>query len=142
MPPVVLENRVRFAETDQQGVVFYGTFFTYQDEAFNAYLRAIDYRYRRMRAEGWTTHIVHAELDYEAVAEFEDVILNELRITAIGDSSITFEYTARRDTDDETLATGNATHVTVATETDEVCRVPGDFRDAVVAYQDEPPTPA
>ncbi len=140
MPPTVLTNRVRFAETDQQGVVFYGTFFTYQDEAFNAYLREIDYRYQRMRAEGWTTHIVHAELDYEAVAEFEDIIANELQVTTIGESSITFEYTARRDTDGEVLASGNATHVTVTTNDGEVCRVSDAFRDAVVAYQDDPPT--
>lgn len=142
MPPTVLKNRVRFAETDQQGVVFYGTFFTFQDEAFNAYLREIEYRYQRMRAEGWTTHIVHAELDYEAAAEFEDIIANELRITAIGDSSITFEYTARRDTDGEILASGTATHVTVTTDNGDVCRVPEAFRQAVKAYQDDPPTTA
>lgn len=142
MPPTVLTNRVRFAETDQQGVVFYGTFFTYQDEAFNAFLREIEYRYQRMRTEGWTTHIVHAELDYEAVAEFEDLIANELRITTIGDSSITFDYTARRDTDGERLASGTATHVTVTIDTHDVCRVPDTFRDAVTAYQDDPPTPA
>lgn len=139
--PVVYENRVRFAETDQQGIVFYGTFFTYQDEAFNAFLRAIDYRYSKMESEGWTTHIAHADLDYHAPARFEDVIENELRVAAIGTSSITIDYTAHRSDDQTLLADGHAVHVTVDTETDTSIPVPDAFRDAVIDAQAEPPDP-
>ena len=133
----VYENRVRFAETDQQGVVFYGEYVTYQDETFNAFVRAIDYGYDRMRREGWETHVVHVDLDYRATAGFEDDVVNAMRVDRIGESSLTAAYRARRKDDDATLAEGHVTHVAVADG--EPTRVPDDFREAVVAFQDEPP---
>lgn len=140
-PPVVYRNQVRFQETDQQGIVFYGTFFTYQDEAVNNYLREIGYPYETLEDNGWTTHTVHADLDYYAPAEFGDYILNRLRITAISNSSFTAEYTAERETDNETLADGTVVHVAVDHETGEPIRVPQAFRDAVTDYQDTQPDP-
>jgi acyl-CoA thioester hydrolase len=96
--PVIRTDRVRFAETDAQGIVFYGTYFTYMDEAFNALLRAIDYRYERMHEEGWTTHVAHADLDYHAAARFEDVIESRLGTVRIGEivSLPPSRYTGRK----------------------------------------------
>ena len=137
--PTILENRVRFAETDQQGIVFYGTFFTYQDETLNQFLREIDYRYHRMREHGFTTHIVHAELDYRHPARFEDVLLNTMRVRRIGGSSFEVDYHARRKEDDQPIVDGGAVHVTADVETGEAVSVPDDFRDAIIAFQDDPP---
>ncbi|MFC7156162.1 acyl-CoA thioesterase [Halomarina halobia] len=134
----VFENRVRFAETDQQGVVFYGEYVTYQDEAVNAYLRAIDYDYDAMLAADWDVHVAHVDLDYRAPARFGDVIVNALGVESIGESSIRFAYRARRKRDDAVLAEGGVVHVAVD-EDGKATRVPDDFRDAVVAFQDEPP---
>jgi acyl-CoA thioester hydrolase len=92
--PMIRTDRVRFAETDAQGIVFYGTYFTYLDEAFNAYLREIEYRYDRMHAEGWTTHVAHAHLDYHAAARFEEVIESRLAVVEIGETSFTAAFEA------------------------------------------------
>lgn len=140
-PPVVYQNQVRFQETDRQGIVFYGTFFTYQDEAVNNYLRSIGFPYHKLEDNGWTTHTVHADLDYYAPAEFGDIILNRLQIEAISNSSITAEYIAERKTNNEKLAEGTVVHVAVDHETTEPIPVPPDFRDAVVDYQHIPPDP-
>ncbi|SEW01841.1 acyl-CoA thioesterase [Natrinema salifodinae] len=131
----VFENRVRFAETDQQGVVFYGEYFTFQDEAVSAFLRAIDYDYDRMVENGWQIHVVNSELNYRAGAEFGDVIDNELRVAEIGTSSLAFEYRARRRADDAVLADGTVTHVAVDRETEAPTRIPDAFRQAVAAFQ-------
>ncbi|OLZ41653.1 thioesterase [Natrinema saccharevitans] len=131
----VFENRVRFAETDQQGIVFYGEYFTFQDEAVSAFFRAIDYGYEQMRADGWQIHVVNTELNYRAGAEFEDVIVNELRVADIGTSSLEYEYRAKRERDDAVLVDGTVTQVAVDTETEEPTRIPDDFRDAVAALQ-------
>ncbi len=137
--PTLYENRVRFAETDLQGIVFYGTFFTYQDEALNEYFRRLDFLYDRMRAAGFTTHIVHADLDYRAPAHFDDVIDNRLRVDRIGRSSLSFEYEAWRRGDETLLADGNVTHVTVDLETDEPIPVPDELVDRILSFQDRPP---
>ena len=143
-PPTILENRVRFAETDLHGHAFYGEYFTYLDETFNAFLRRIDYPYGRMHAEGWTTNVVHAELDYHAPADYEDVVENRLRVDSIGERSLTAIYEAW--IDGEAVASGEVVHVAVGfgTESDEndvgrPVRVPDAFREAVAAFQDEPP---
>lgn len=134
----VYENRVRFAETDQQGVVFYGEYVTYQDEAMAAFLRAIGYDYTTLAEREWDVHVAHVDLDYRAPARFEDEIVNAIRVESIGHTSITFAYRARRKDDDTVLVEGSVTHVAVD-ETGTPTRVPDDFRDAVVAFQDEPP---
>ena len=131
----VFENRVRFAETDQQGIVFYGEYFTFQDEAVSAFMREIDYGYDEMLENGWQIHVVNSELNYRAGAEFGDVIVNDLRAADIGTSSLTFDYRARRRDDDEILAEGTVTHVAVDRETEEPTRIPDAFRETVAAFQ-------
>jgi acyl-CoA thioester hydrolase len=134
----VYENRVRFAETDQQGVVFYGEFVTFQDEAVNAFLRAIDYDYAAIRAAGWDIHVAHVDLDYRAPARFDDELVTAVRVERIGESSVAFTTETRRAADDAVLAEGHVVHVAVDADGN-ATRVPDDFRDAVVAFQDEPP---
>ncbi|MBZ6496041.1 acyl-CoA thioesterase [Natrinema longum] len=131
----VFENRVRFAETDQQGIVFYGEYFTFQDEAISAFFREVDYSYGRMHERGWQTHVVNAELNYRAGAEFGDTIVNELAVTEMGTSSFTSDYRARRKSDGEPLVEGSVTHVAVDLETEEPIAIPDEFRDAVAAFQ-------
>lgn len=143
--PIVLENRVRFAETDLHGHVFLGEFFTYLDETFNELLRRIDYPYGRMHEEGWTTNVVHAELDYRAPAAYQDVLGNRMRIGSIGERSLTAVYGA--DVEGEPVASGEMVHVTVGFGEEAhdggdgnaaAIRVPDAFREAVAGFQDEP----
>jgi acyl-CoA thioester hydrolase len=136
----VYENTVRFEETDAQGIVFYGNYVTYQDEAFTAYLAEIGYPYQAFEDSGWDVHVVNLELDYRGSAEFRDELVNAVRIDAINESSIEFEYQCRRAADDEVLAEGSLTHVAVG-EDGSPTRVPQAFRDAVVEFQETPPDP-
>uniref|UniRef100_A0A7D5KG09 Acyl-CoA thioesterase n=2 Tax=Natrinema halophilum TaxID=1699371 RepID=A0A7D5KG09_9EURY len=131
----VYENRARFAETDPQGIVFYGEYFTFQDEAVMAFMREMDYSYNHMLENGWQNHVVNSELNYCAGAEFGDVICNDVRVTEFGFASFTVEYRARRASDDEVLAEGTVTHVAVDLETGDPTRIPDAFRDAVVTFQ-------
>lgn len=136
----VYENTVRFEETDAQGIVFYGNYVTYQDEAFTAYLAEIGYPYQEFEDSGWDVHVVNIELDYRGSAEFRDRLVNGVRISAINESSIEFEYECRRADDDEVLVEGTLTHVAVG-EDGSPTRVPQAFRDAVVEFQATPPDP-
>lgn len=136
----VYENTVRFEETDAQGIVFYGNYVIYQDEAFTAYLDAVGYGYETLEDSGWDVHVVNVELDYRGSAQFRDELVNAVRVAAINESSIEFEYECRRKADDEILAEGSVTHVAVD-ESGAPTRVPDEFREAVLAFQDEAPDP-
>jgi acyl-CoA thioester hydrolase len=131
----VWETRVRYAEVDGQEVVFYGNYFTYQDETFMAFLRAIEHDW--LDLDGWEMHVVHADLDYRGQARFGDELVCGMRATAIGTASITFEWRCRT-RDGRLCAEGEVVHVAVD-DNGEKIRIPDDFREAVVAYQEEPP---
>jgi acyl-CoA thioester hydrolase len=137
--PVVWENRVRFEETDQQGVVFYGNYVTFQDETFSAFLRECGYSYEAVEAAGWDMHVVNVDVDYRGQAGFADELVHGYRIERIGESSMTGEYVARSADDDELLAEGSVTHVAVDSGTGDPTRIPDDFREAVAGFQDRPP---
>ncbi|WP_290811371.1 thioesterase family protein [Halovivax sp.] len=133
----VFENRVRFAETDQQGIVFYGEYVTYQDEAVTAFLREIGYDYDAIRDAAWDIHVVSTELNYRHPARFEDVLVNEVRVARVGESSVEFDYRARRKRDDRPIVDGAVTHVAVDEETGSPIRVPEEFREAVADVRDD-----
>jgi len=137
--PVIWENRVRFEETDLQGVVFYGNYVTFQDETYSQYLRDIGYSYADMESAGWDIHVVNVDMDYRGQATFGDELVHGFRVARIGDSSMTSEYQARRAEDDALLAEGTVTHVAIDEETGEPTRIPDAFREAVAGFQDDPP---
>ncbi|MFB6084872.1 MAG: acyl-CoA thioesterase [Halorientalis sp.] len=137
--PVVWENRVRFEETDMQGVVFYANYVTFQDETFSAFLRAVGYSYEDVEDAGWDVHVVNVDMDYRGQATFADDLVHGYRIERIGESSMTGEYVARHADDEDLLAEGTVTHVAVDGETGDPTRIPDAFREAVVAFQETPP---
>lgn len=136
----VYENTVRFEETDAQGIVFYGNYATYQDETFNEYMEAIGFPVDVMGDRGFDVHVVNLELGYRAPARFRDRLTNALRATRIGESSIEFDYECRT-ADGEIIVDGSVTHV-VVDESGSPMRVPDELREAIAAFQDEPPESA
>lgn len=135
----VFENTVRFAETDAQGIVFYGNYATYQDETFTEFMEAVGYPYDEVEEQGWDVHVVNLELNYRKPAEFRDRLTNAMRVTAIEESSLEFAYECRN-ADGELLVEGTVVHVAVD-DGGSPTRVPDEFREAVVEFQDEPPEP-
>lgn len=131
----VYQNTVRFAETDAQGVVFYGEYATYQDETFSAFMEAVGFPYDAER--DWDVHVVDVHLSYRRPARFRDRLTNAMRASAIGDASVEFDYECRNEAG-EVVVEGSVTHV-VVDEDGEPRRVPDEFREAVVAFQDETP---
>ncbi len=133
----VYENTVRFEETDAQGIVFYGNYATYQDETFTEYMDAIGYPYDEMRARKWDVHVVNVELSYRKPARFRDRLRNSMRVSEIGNSTLTFEYECHN-ADGELLVDGTVVHV-VVDESGTPTSVPNALRQAITEYQDVPP---
>ena len=136
----VFENRVRLAETDQQGTVFYGEYVTFQDEAVSEFLRRIGYGDEERAASDWQLEVIGTALNYRDDAERGDLLVNELRVAEMEIASLTFDYRARRAADDAVVADGSVSHVAVDEETEEPTAVPAAFREAVAEFQGELPT--
>ncbi len=137
--PQIWENRVRFEETDRQGIVFYGNYVTFQDETVTQFFRETGFDYTQRHQE-WDVHVVNVDLNYHGQADVGDELVHGVRVDTFGTSSMTFEYAARRVDDGSLVVEGSVTHVAVDGETGEPTPIPEDFRESVREFQDEPPT--
>ncbi len=126
--------QVRFADTDMQGHVFFGTYLTYFDEAVSGLLRALGYSYPELRARNLDIVYAHAECDYMAPAVFEDVLHVYARVAKIGTTSVVFECNAQRAADNALIARGEIVCVLVDATTRQKIAAPESFRRAVEEF--------
>jgi acyl-CoA thioester hydrolase len=126
---------VRYAETDAQGHVFFGNYFTYFDVALTEYLGNLDFTYADMLASGVDMYYVDARCQYQGRAFFEDLLHVHTRIARFGNTSFSFEFAVVRMGSNEVLATGEIAAVTVDLQTGEPIRVPDALRRAVAEFE-------
>jgi acyl-CoA thioester hydrolase len=83
--------RVRYAETDAQGIVFFAHYLTYIDTAINEYLRDLPHNYiEHVQQTGTDFHVVKVTVEFYAPSHFDDEIEVYVRTGRIGRSSLTF----------------------------------------------------
>lgn len=126
--------QVRFADTDAQGHVFFGTYLTYFDEAVSGLLRALDHAYPQLRARNLDFVYAHAECDYVAPAVFEDLLHVYARVANVGATSVTFECNALRVSDDALVARGKLVCVMRDAATHQKTVVPESLRAAIEQF--------
>ena len=84
--------RIRYAETDAQGIVFYGNYLTFFDTAIYEYFRVLPFDFERhVENTGADFHTVHVSMDFHSPARFDDQIEAGVRIRDIGRTSLTFD---------------------------------------------------
>jgi acyl-CoA thioester hydrolase len=116
MPVSETRIRVRYAETDQMGIVYYANFFIWFEVGRVELLRQLGFHYKQMEIDD-NCHIpvVEANCRYKSPARYDDELLLETRILAIRRSVLKFGYRLLRPENDGTtlLAEGETVHVTV-----------------------------
>jgi acyl-CoA thioester hydrolase len=121
---------VRYAECDQQGIVFNAHYLAYADEAMNGWYVATGNPYPALIARGLDTRVVASALEWKAPARWGDVVAVDVVTERIGTSSFTLVSTVR--VDERTCCTVRTTYVL----TDSAGRptpVPDDLRAAWTA---------
>jgi acyl-CoA thioester hydrolase len=109
--------RVRYAETDQMGVVYYANFFVWFEVGRVELLRQLGFHYKQMEIEDdCRIPVVEASCRYKSPARYDDELLLETRVLALRRSVIKFGYRLMRpggEAPATLLAEGETTHVTV-----------------------------
>lgn len=115
MEPVVeTQIRVRYAETDQMGVVYYANFFVWFEVGRVEYLRARGLSYRDLeKDDGCYIPVVDAHCRYKAPARYDDLIVLRTRVTKRRGPILHFAYEAVRAGDGQLLAVGETMHIAV-----------------------------
>ncbi len=112
MPPVETRLRVRYAETDQMGIVYYANYLVWMEVGRVEWCRARGFDYRDMeREEGAYLLVAEAQCRYLSPARFDDEVVIHTRVAEAGARLIRFQYEIRRAADGALLATGWTKHV-------------------------------
>ena len=106
--------RVRYAETDQMGVVYHSNFIIWFEVGRVELLRQLGFEYSAMeREDDCHIAVVDVRVRYEAPARYDDQILVRTRLKNVRDSLLHFTYEVARSTDGTLLAEGETTHLVV-----------------------------
>jgi acyl-CoA thioester hydrolase len=106
----------RYAEIDQQGVVFNGHYLTWFDEAFTGFLDHVGLPYPELIASGFDVMVVHSELDYGGSVRWRDDARVEVTCERQGTTSFVLGFAVYRSAD-EVAVTGRNVYVVLATDT-------------------------
>lgn len=106
--------RVRFSEVDSMRVVWHGAYMRYLEDGREEFgRRYAGLGYADIAASGYLAPVVEASLRYLSPLRLDDTVLVETRYIDTEAAKIRFEYTLRRESDGETVATGTTVQVFV-----------------------------
>lgn len=131
--------RVRFAETDLQGIVFNGNYLTYYDVAWTEYLRAIGVEYKDLIEIGADTVLARTTMEFKAPARFDDVLEIHTRISSIGNTSLVFDFEIYRESEDELIGSASSLYVCIDPKTLRPIRVPDELRGRIRSFERNDP---
>jgi acyl-CoA thioester hydrolase len=127
--------RVRYAETDTMGVVYYANYLVWFEVARTDLLREAGWTYRDMEADGYLLPVLEAHCDYRQWAKYDD----DLEVRAAGELlshvRVRFTYQVVRPADDALLATGHTVHASLD-RGGRPCRLPERVRALFARAQD------
>lgn len=104
--------RVRYAETDQMGVVYYGNYFTWFEIGRVELCRQLGFEYKRMETEDDSFIVVaDAHCRYKRPARFDDLLVIRTKVTQSQRRTVRFDYEIVDQASGELLATGDTLHV-------------------------------
>jgi acyl-CoA thioester hydrolase len=105
-------TRVRYAETDQMGVVHHGNYFTWFEIGRVELCRQLGFEYKQMEVEDDSFIVVaEAHCRYKKPARFDDAIAIRTRVTQSQRRTLRFGYEILNQASGELLATGETLHV-------------------------------
>jgi len=109
----VSTTRVRYAETDKMGVVYYANYLVWFEIGRTDWLRETGRTYRSMEAERTQRPVSPAHCEYRQSARYDDELEIRTRANMVSPVRIQFEYEVARPADGTVLATGNTVHATI-----------------------------
>ena len=107
--------RVRYAETDQMGIVYYANYLVWFEVGRTDLLRLTGWSYREMEADGFALPVVEAHCEYRQSARYDDELEIVTTAAIVSPVRVKFEYHVVRAADGATLAGGHTVHASLDT---------------------------
>jgi acyl-CoA thioester hydrolase len=128
--------RVRFADTDAQGVAHNSAYLVWFEVARVEYLRTFAGGYQALRDVGIEALVLESLCRYRMPARFDDELVVHTRCVGLRGARFRYEYTILRG--DDLVADGHTEHACVDSETFRPTRVPDWLADAIRAAEASP----
>ena len=125
--------KVRFSETDAQGVAHHAAYFDWLEVARIEYLARFEGGYPALRARGIDATTLEAYVRYRTPARFDDDLAVRARCGEIRGARFRFDYEIERD--GEAIAEGWTTHACVDSRTLRPTRMPAWLRQAIATAE-------
>ncbi len=137
--PVTYRRRVRFSDSDAQGVVFNGNFLTYFDDTVTDWLEELGYGWERLTATGHDLVLARVEVDFRSPGRIGDTLVTGVRATGFGNTSIRLALETWDEATDRTVVEGRQVQVVIDPLTFTPRPVPDFLVEAIEALQGSVP---
>jgi acyl-CoA thioester hydrolase len=127
------EIRVRFAETDAQGVVHNSNYFVWFEVARVAYLERFAGGYQHLRNQGIEALVLEAHARFLEPAVFDDLLVLHARCHQVKGARFKYDYVLERG--GATIAEGWTAHATVDAKTLRPTRIPDWLAEAIASAE-------
>jgi acyl-CoA thioester hydrolase len=128
MPSSVSSLRVRYAETDKMGVVYYANYLVWFEVGRADLLRSLGWSYREMESAGISLPVIEARCNYLRPARYDDEIDVRTEGRMLSPVRMEFEYTVVRSQDGTIAAEGKTVHAALD-PSGKPCRLPARVRE-------------
>ena len=102
--------RVRYAETDQMGIVYYANYLVWFEIGRTDWLRETGWSYREIERDGLMLPVIEAHCEYRQGARYDDELEIKTRARLKSPVRIQFDYRIVRRSDDTAIADGFTVH--------------------------------
>ncbi len=122
--------RVRYAETDQMGVVYYSNYFVWMEVGRTNLLRNNGLSYKELEKEGYALPVLKAYAEYLNSAYYDEEIIIKSKLKELKGPKFTIDYEIYN-SENLLLAKGYTEHVFVSKETKRVIKPPQKFIELI-----------
>jgi acyl-CoA thioester hydrolase len=119
--------RVRYAETDTMGVVYYANYLVWFEVGRTDLLRQAGWSYREMEAEGFSLPVIEAHCEYKQPARYDEELEIRTSGALVSPVRLRFDYEVARPSDGAALAFGHTVHASLDRD-GRPCRLPARAR--------------
>ncbi|MCM0647171.1 acyl-CoA thioesterase [Clostridium swellfunianum] len=98
--------KVRYAETDQMGIVHHSNYYVYFEAAREDFIQGAGISYRDMEEQGIMMPLVETQCRYMEGAKYADKLIIETNIDELSPAKVALQYSVIREADNKVLAKG------------------------------------
>lgn len=112
--PSTIDVRVRYAETDQMGVVYHTNYLVWCEIGRTEHIATLGVRYSQLEAQGVRLAVAEAGIRFHAAARYDDLIRVETSLVEVKSRTMRFDYLITNAATGRRLVSANTTLVSLA----------------------------